>query len=70
MVLSACAATLKPTQVWTIENGVQLGLPASTLIVGVKGLCVDSRGGPSVGGGTQLIIDTCTGVTSQNWIVR
>lgn len=62
--------TLKSTQVWTIENGTLLGLPASTLIVGESGLCVDSKGGPTVGGGTQLIIDTCTGATSQNWIMR
>lgn len=68
--MSACTAKLKATQLWTIENGALLGLPASTLIVGVNGLCVDSKGGPAVGGGTQLIIDTCTGVTSQNWIVR
>jgi Ricin-type beta-trefoil lectin domain len=68
--ISSCTATLKDTQLWTIENGVQLGLPTSTLIVGVNGLCIDSQGGPSVGGGTQLIIDTCTGATSQNWIVR
>lgn len=70
VVLSACTATLKATQIWTIENGVLLGLPTSTLIVGVDGLCVDSKGGPPVGGRTQLIIDTCTGATSQNWIVR
>jgi hypothetical protein len=70
VVLDACTAKLKPTQLWTIENGVLVGLPASTLIVGVNGLCVDSQGGPPVSGGTQLIIDTCTGATSQNWIVR
>jgi hypothetical protein len=68
--LSSCGAELKPTQIWTIENGTELGLPASTLIVGVNGLCIDSKGGPSVGGGTQLIIDSCTGATNQNWIVR
>jgi hypothetical protein len=70
LVLDACGATLRRTQLWTIENGAVLGLPASTLIVGVNGLCVDSQGGPPVSGGTQLIIDTCTGATSQNWIVR
>jgi hypothetical protein len=70
VVLSSCTSTLKDTQLWTLENGVLLGLPASTLIVGVNGLCVDSDGGPLVGGGTQLIVDTCTGATSQNWIVR
>ena len=68
--IGACTATLEPTQIWTIENGALLGLADTTLIVGVNGLCVDSKGGPSVGGGTQLIIDTCTGATSQNWIVR
>lgn len=70
LVLDRCTTTLKPTQLWTIENGALLGLPASTLIVGVNGLCVDSKGGPPVSGGTQLIIDSCTGATSQNWIVR
>jgi hypothetical protein len=70
VVLYACTSELRLTQLWTIENGSQLGLPTSTLIVGVNGLCIDSKGGPPVGGGTQLIIDTCTGSTSQNWIVR
>ena len=65
-----CTAELRATQLWTIENGALLGLPATTLIVGVNGLCVDGQGGPPVGGGTQLVIDTCTGATSQNWIVR
>jgi hypothetical protein len=68
--LSSCTSKLKDTQLWTVENGTLLGLPATTLIVGVNGLCIDSQGGPSVGGGTQLIIDTCTGATSQNWIMR
>lgn len=71
VVISNCTpSALKATQLWTIENGTEFGLPASTLIVGVNGLCIDSEGGPSVGGGTQLIIDTCTGGTSQNWIMR
>jgi len=70
LVLDACGATLRRTQLWTIENGALLGLPATTLIVGVNGLWVDRQGGPPVSGDTQLIIGTCTGATSQNRIVR
>jgi len=44
------------------ENGSIQSLQSS--------LCLDSKGGPSSGGGTQLIINTCSGGTSQNWIVR
>jgi beta-glucosidase len=32
--------------------------------------CLDSSGGPSVGGGTQLMVNPCTGAASQNWILR
>jgi Ricin-type beta-trefoil lectin domain len=31
------------------------------------GLCLNSSGGPSVGGGTQLIVDVCSNAASQNW---
>jgi hypothetical protein len=41
-----------------------------TAIIGLQsGMCLDSSGGPSAGGGTQLIINTCTGAASQNWLV-
>ena len=33
-------------------------------------LCLDSYGGPAVGGGTQLVLNNCTAGASQNWIVR
>jgi Ricin-type beta-trefoil lectin domain len=66
-----------PVQLWAcdnnvdqqrlIENGTERGLPTSTLIVGVQsGYCLDS----SPGSGKQLVINPCTGVASQNWIVR
>jgi hypothetical protein len=57
-------------QQWKILNGPDIGLPASTLIYGFQsGLCLDSTG-PSLDGGRQLVINTCTGATSQNWNVR
>jgi ricin-type beta-trefoil lectin protein len=58
-------------QQWEVVDGTDYGLPSSTLIMGVQSLlCLDSAGGPSVGGGTQLIMNTCTGSESQNWILR
>jgi hypothetical protein len=33
-------------------------------------LCLDSSGGQSVGGGTQLVIQDCYGGTSQDWSLR
>jgi hypothetical protein len=58
-------------QQWEIVDGTDFGLPSSSLIIGVQSnLCLDSAGGPSVGGGTQLIVNTCTGSESQNWIMR
>jgi ricin-type beta-trefoil lectin protein len=58
-------------QQWKITNGENLGLSGLTLIVGTQsGLCLDSSGGPGVGGGTQLVVNTCTGTGSQNWIAR
>jgi hypothetical protein len=58
-------------QQWVIVDGTDYGLPSSSLIMGVQSnLCLDSAGGPAVGGGTQLIVNTCTGSESQNWIMR
>jgi hypothetical protein len=58
-------------QQWMVSDGTDLGLPPSTMIQGVQsGLCLDSAGGPSVGGGTQLVVNKCTGAGSQNWILR
>ncbi|MBV9301146.1 MAG: ricin-type beta-trefoil lectin domain protein [Acidobacteriaceae bacterium] len=57
-------------QQWKIINGAEIGLPASTLIRSNQtDLCLDSAG-PSVGGGKQLVMNKCTGATSQNWNVR
>src|SRR5580698_10625027 len=48
--LSACNGQLN--QQWIVFPGEDKGLPSSTLIIGVQsGLCLDSSGGPSVGGG-------------------
>ncbi len=67
--LYACVGQMN--QQWIILDGTYIGLPSSTLIQGVQsGLCLDSAGGPSVGGGTQLVMNTCTGAGSQNWILR
>jgi len=67
--LYACVGQLN--QQWEIVDGTTMGLPTSTLVMGVQSLlCLDSAGGPSVGGGTQLVMNTCTGSGSQNWILR
>jgi len=58
--LSTCS--LSVDQVWAIGNG--------TIANVASGLCLDSSGGPSTGGGTQLVTNNCSGATSQNWIVR
>jgi hypothetical protein len=37
------------------------------------GLCLDRSGGPTVGGGTQLVVNPCTGgstTASQTWVLR
>ena len=57
-------------QQWKIINGADIGLPASTLIrSNQSNLCLDSAG-PSAGGGKQLVINDCSGTTSQNWNIR
>jgi alpha-glucosidase len=33
-------------------------------------LCLDSSGGPAIGGGTQLVVNQCNGAASQNWNLR
>jgi|HubBroStandDraft_4_1064222.scaffolds.fasta_scaffold33320_4 alpha-glucosidase len=59
------------TQEWWLVSGASDDCPSCTLIFAARtGLCLDSSGGPSTGGGTQLIIDDCTASASQNWIVR
>lgn len=56
------SCTSHPNQQWEIEGGAIIGVQSQ--------MCLDSSGGPKVGGGTQLVINTCTGVSSQNWTVR
>jgi hypothetical protein len=68
--LSSC--TDSQEQTWIMFNGTLSGFPASNQVVleVPGGLCLDSSGGPIVGSSTQLIVNTCTGAASQNWIVR
>ncbi len=68
--LSTCVSG-SSTQEWWLFSGASDGCASCTLIFsGKTGLCLDSSGGPSTGGGTQLIIDDCTASASQNWTVR
>jgi len=56
----------------TYEIGDCPGGPATTYEiknVPIRG-CLDTSGGASVGGGTQLVLNACTGAASQNWNVR
>jgi hypothetical protein len=67
--LSTCNS--KGTQTWLMLPGTHIGLSASSLVqLGNSDLCVDSSGGPVIGGGTELVLHSCTAVASQNWIVR
>jgi hypothetical protein len=65
VTLSTCMAKGTASQNWWVvrytdsSNGVIVGYPS--------GLCLDSAGGPNVGGGTQLVVNKCNGATSQNW---
>jgi alpha-glucosidase len=68
--LSTCSST-SSTQKWWLFSGASLDCPSCTLIYLMKtGNCLDSSGGPSTGGGTQLVITDCTATASENWIVR
>jgi len=49
-------------QQWEIQSGLILGVQS--------GMCLDSTGGPKVGGGTQLVINPCVGAPSQVWTLR
>jgi hypothetical protein len=70
VTLSACVKA-EVTQEWEIFNGAILGYPSANWItLAPAGLCLDSSGGPSVGGGTQFVLNKCTSAPSQNWIVR
>jgi len=67
--LSACTGAA--TQQWLMAPGARIGVSAGAFIqLGNSDLCVDSSGGATVGLGTELVLNTCTGVASQNWIVR
>ena len=70
--ISACTGGEK--QKWLMVPGSRVGAASSASVVvitfGDRNLCVDSSGGQPVGGGTQLVLNTCTAVASQNWLVR
>jgi hypothetical protein len=67
--LSAC--TGEATQQWLMAPGSRIGVAAGAFIqLGDSDLCVDSSGGARVGLGTELVLNTCTGAASQNWLVR
>ena len=67
--LSACTGAA--TQQWLMAPGSRIGVGAGAFIqLGNSDLCVDSSGGAVVGLGTELVLNMCTGVASQNWIVR
>ncbi|HEX8815719.1 MAG TPA: ricin-type beta-trefoil lectin domain protein [Terriglobales bacterium] len=63
VTLSTCDGSLNQNW-WVISstensNGIIMGYPS--------GLCLDSSGGPHVGGGTQLVVNACNDAASQNW---
>jgi hypothetical protein len=61
--LVSLSASCGEYSLWTINSGtITLQLSTSS--------CLDRSGGPSVGGGTQLVVNPCTGAASQNWNVR
>jgi hypothetical protein len=64
-------STSDDNQQWYIVTGRAVALPATdTLIYNwASGLCLDSAGPAATGGGTQLIVNTCTGAASQLWRV-
>ncbi len=71
VVLNTCSGSA--SQLWAIASPI---IPGSTIFTGIYnlnaalGACLDSSGGPSVGGGTQLVINPCARAKSENWIVR
>jgi hypothetical protein len=70
--ISTCNGGAK--QKWLMAPGARVGGSSSADVIAITfgntNLCVDSAGGQPLGGGTQLLLNTCTGVSSQNWIVR
>jgi hypothetical protein len=70
--ISAC--TGGAGQKFLMVPGTRVGASSSAAVIvitlGGVNLCVDSAGGQPVGGGTELVLNACTAVASQNWIVR
>jgi hypothetical protein len=68
--LSTCTGA--ENQQWILEyTDSSPELNPNSQIWGVASmLCIDSSGGPSSGGGTQLVLNTCKDVASQSWNLR
>ena len=62
VTLSTCTDSSSPLQYLTINRAGQISNSGA--------FCLDRSGGPTVGGGTQLVIDDCSSASSQNWAVR
>lgn len=57
-------------QQWIIVFDFGVKIVSALHLANGSPLCLDSSGGPSVGGGTQLVINACSSAASRNWIVR
>ena len=68
--LTSCSSSLLEQQAWNITVSCDGGASHCIVLADAAYLCLDSSGGPSVGGGTQLVVNTCSNAASQNWNVR
>ena len=61
-----------PVDLWPCngQQNQQWQMTGGSIFSVQSGMCLDSSGGPSVGGGTQLIINPCSTSASQSWILR
>jgi len=67
VTLSTCTSSGGGQNWWVVATS---STPFGEVTVIPGGLCLDSSGGPSVGGGTQLVVNECNGAASQNWNLR
>jgi len=67
VTLSTCTSSVAGQRWWALATS---STPFGEVMVYPGGLCLDSAGGPSVGGGTQLVVNECNGAASQNWNLR
>ena len=49
-------------QQWNLVNGEILGVQSSK--------CLDGHGGPKVGGGVQLVVNSCSSAATQDWTLN